>query len=268
LVQRPSIWLAGDAGNADFTPAVAWLNSVACCEVATPSEPRFQTTGFPAAIVVFQSRPGTLTQNDIEALHRRAPLARLVSIVGPWCDGELRSGRPWHGVTRIHWHEWQLRLPRELGLVAPAAATNRLEPRTLTDVDRLLCTASSPGPRRPVRGSVAICTLRRELFLALADACSIAGLESVWQQPGTSLVSHSTMRLFDGWEMHGSGASEGETSPAVLLLDWPRPDDLARAEQQGIRQVLAQPLFIADLLMTFDELLPPNSASPTANAAA
>jgi hypothetical protein len=268
LIQRPSIWLAGETKYADFASAIAWLESAACCEVAAPSEPRFQTTGFPAAIVVFQSRPGMLTQNDIEALHRRAPLARLVSIVGPWCDGELRSGRPWQGVTRIHWHEWRLRLPRELGLVAPAAATNRLQPRTLTEVDRLLCTKSSLGPRPPVRGSVAIYTLRRELFLALADACSIAGLELVWQQPGESPANHSAMRLFDGWEMHANCGPEDEMSPAVLLLDWPRPDDLARAEQQGIRHVLAQPLIIADLLATFDELLPPSSASATANTAA
>lgn len=268
-MDRSLIWLTGETNDADFAAAVAWLNAVATCEVVIAGEPLPRKAGTPAAIVLFHSRPGVLSQSQIETLHRHAPLARLITIVGPWCDGELRSGRPPFGVTRIHWHQWRLRLPAELGLVAGLSPNAHLTPRTLTEVDRLLATQIVAGLRHTVRGTVAIHTCRRESYHALADACSLAGLVPLWVDNRVSLeVDHPSVRLFDGWESRADGVLPGNEPPAILLLDWPRPDDLYRAEQLGIGHVLAQPLSITDLLVALDELLPAGSSSTSANTAA
>jgi hypothetical protein len=268
-MDRPLIWLTGETTDADFASAVAWLKSVAACEVVIAAEPLPSEAGAPAAIVLLQLRPGVLCQTHIETLHLRAPLARIISFVGPWCDGELRSGRPSHGVTRIHWHQWRLRLPQELGLVAGASPSARLPPRTLTEVDRLVATKIMPGPRHAVRGTVAIHTCRRESYHALADACSLAGLVPLWDDDrGPPEVHQPSVRLFDGWASLADCEGRADESPAILLLDWPRPDDLHRAEQLGIGHVLAQPLLITDLLAALDELLPAGSAATSANTAA
>lgn len=236
-MDRPLIWLMGDREHAEFAPAVAWLESAAV-----------QDADFPAAIVVCQSRPGAVAQDEIESLHHRAPLARLIVLTGTWCEGELRSGRPCQGVTRIPWQQWQVRLPHELAL-----ATYR--PRTLTEVDRLLRTVT-PALCRRAGGLAAIATASRETFSTLADAAWAAGLRSVWQQPGAPPQSElADVLLVDGWGCHAQTATPPAAGPpSILLLDWPRAADLERAAGLGIGVVLAKPWLLTDLLAAIDLL--------------
>jgi hypothetical protein len=230
VVHRRQIWLVGET-VAELAPAADWLRQHARCE----------QRGIPSAIVFLQSRPRELSQDRIEALHSRAPLARLIVLAGPWCEGELRSGRPAHGVTRILWHQWRERLPRELEVATL--------PRTTSDVESLLRAL----PRRgaiDIRGCVAICTWRRETFAALADVCGLLGLSSVWQQPDAPRVAGSTTAaIIDGWEsIEARSRICSEKLPTFLLLNWPRQEDLNRAAEQGIARVLGQPLQLADLV--------------------
>lgn len=236
MIQRRRIWLLG-AAAAELAPAVAWLREHAHCEHA----------GIPSAIVVLQSRPGEFSQEQIEELHRRAPLARLIVLAGAWCEGELRSGRPAHGVTRILWHQWCERLPRELE-AAPL-------PRTNSDAESLLRTI--PGRTEAERGLAAICTWRRESFAALSEACLVAGLRSVWQQPDAPLVvDDADVLLIDGWpSIDGRRLFAHQLTPALLLLDWPRPEDVTRAAEQKIARVLGQPLQLADLVAALRDVI-------------
>jgi hypothetical protein len=228
VIQRRRIWIVGEPAS-ELAPAVAWLREHARCEHA----------GIPSAIVVLQSRPGEFPQPQIEALHRRAPLARLIVLAGAWCEGELRSGRPAHGVTRILWHQWRERLPRALE-AAPL-------PRTTSEVESLL--RAIPQQAEAHSGLAAICTWRRESFVALAEACQVAGLRGVWQQPDAPLVvNDADVLLIDGWPLIGGRTFAHKLIPALLLLDWPRPDDVARAAEQQIDRVLGQPLHLADLV--------------------
>src|SRR5262245_18525616 len=95
-------WLAGDLDHTHFAPAVAWLRHVALCEfVAWPVARSSTGWAIPAAIVLFQARPCSITEHVVERLHRLAPLAKLIVVAGPWCEGEQRSGRPAQGVARI-----------------------------------------------------------------------------------------------------------------------------------------------------------------------
>ena len=51
-------------------------------------------------IVVAQARPGEFSHAQIERLRQAAPLARIVGLLGSWCEGEMRSGRPWPAAVR------------------------------------------------------------------------------------------------------------------------------------------------------------------------
>jgi hypothetical protein len=213
----------------------------------------------PTAILFMQARPGSIAQDDIEQFHHLAPQARLLMLVGPWCDGELRSGRPCEGVARMHWHQWPARLPHELGLAGPSGRPV-YRSRMITEYDILLRTLT-PALHRPLHaGHIAVAAENREAFSTLADACWAIGWRAVWQQPGMPpQFGASDLLLIDGWpncprDFEQLRASHRPVPPAVLLLDWPRQNDLDRAIHLGIGRVLARPLLLADLFATLDAL--------------
>ncbi|MGL6196731.1 MAG: hypothetical protein ACRC2T_18120 [Thermoguttaceae bacterium] len=46
------------------------------------------------AIYIFQSYSGQYSQAVLEQLQRRYPITPIVAIIGPWCEGEQRTGSP------------------------------------------------------------------------------------------------------------------------------------------------------------------------------
>ena len=116
----------------------------------------------------------------------------------------------------------------------------------------MLLARISPGLRQPLRsGLIAICSPRRSEYQALADACWAFGWRSCWQSPTQPPQFHgASLMLVDGWPSLPSELS----APAVLLLDFPRTEDVARAVELGIRRVLARPLLVTDLLATLGDI--------------
>jgi hypothetical protein len=101
----PNVWLIGDVEHADFAEAVALLRATAD-----------MGTGLPELIVVAQSRPGAVGPGVFERLRRSAPMAGIVSLVGSWCEGEMRTGRPAVGVPRLYWYEFASWWRRQVAL--------------------------------------------------------------------------------------------------------------------------------------------------------
>ena len=79
------------------------------------------------------------------------PLARIVGLLGSWCEGEVRSGRPWPGAMRIYWHQWPGRWHAELDRLRGACPIWGL-PLTAGDEDRVPAMFDAPLPRRQGRG--------------------------------------------------------------------------------------------------------------------
>ena len=98
-MSQPHVWMLGDWEQAEFAAAVAYLQTSVDLSL-TPS------ANDPDLILLVASRPGRFSAAEVESLHRRAPLAKLVALLGSWCEGEVRSGHPWPGVTRIYAHQW------------------------------------------------------------------------------------------------------------------------------------------------------------------
>ena len=109
-------------------------------------------------IVVAQAYPGQFSGEALDRLARLAPLARVVVLLGSWCEGEVRSGRPWPGAIRVYWHQWPARCAQELGrlraralyLLVPAADSHRRG-----TVSRAGRSAMAP-PRRTDRGPLSV----------------------------------------------------------------------------------------------------------------
>jgi hypothetical protein len=198
----------------------------------------------PDAILLVQSRAGQISQLDVERLFAAAPLARFVGLVGPWCEGELRSGQPWKGVVRIPWRSWATRLPGELCLAVKGETTARRLPRTANETERL------EVPVRSLSGmakkTADVLTASRETFDAVKDALHMLDIRARWQLPDGRLPSEAAEHLvIDGWE-NVRGKPAPYTARGVLLLHFPRPDDFGRASKLELN-VVAQPLLLADL---------------------
>jgi hypothetical protein len=216
---NPLVWTAGDESHRDFAPARAWLAAHAAPVPAEHDE------GFPRAIVLFESRPGVVSPGDGERLRRRAPLAKLVAIAGSLCEGDRRAARQWQGVTRIYWHEAPARLPAELGL--PAAAKH-----------------GAHG------GLAVICAATRGDYQALADACWAGGWRAAWHPPKKPAnLRPGSVLVVDGWQALPAKRSP---APTLLLLPYPRSEDVVRAANLGIAHVLARPWRLADLVAALD----------------
>src|SRR5690349_536160 len=138
-----SIWIIGEWRYADFSGALAWLDSHAACQRfdhpadALSALRSAEQQRDPAALLLVQSRPGQFSAREVERLHAAAPLARLVALVGPWCEGEARSGRPWPGVERVPWRAWENHLPRALALNGAVQSAAALLPRTASDIEQV-----------------------------------------------------------------------------------------------------------------------------------
>src|SRR5437764_86557 len=105
-----SVWIIGDWQEPVFEEAVAWLRLHAdcnCFDSAVAACGSASNGRGPQAMVFVQSRPGQFARVEVEKLHAIEPLARLVALTGPWCEGEQRSGRPIPGVPRIAWRNWR-----------------------------------------------------------------------------------------------------------------------------------------------------------------
>lgn len=204
----------------------------------------------PAVIAVEQRRPGEIPPAAVERLRSRAPLARIVAVLSSWCESDARSGRPWPGVPRVFAHQWPVRSVREFEALAEGRPSSWALPPTATIEEQFL--VAQPPPR--LGGVAAVASEDRTVAEWLADALSACGTDYVSLSAMTPRTTDATALVFDACEADGptlarlrSLAEQFARVPRVLLLNYPRPDDVRRARDAGATNVLGKPLFLADL---------------------
>lgn len=251
------ILFVGEAELPEFREPWRWL-AAHCAAVRTARSSReavggiSENWGVPQLIVLAQARPGQFRQSDVEALHRAAPLARLIALLGSWCEGETCSGAPWTGVLRLYWHEFVARLQRDSAGVAAWSKTLSL-PRTATEAEQIDACCRPLACRR---GAIAIAATHHDFYTAIAGGCHQAGYTTRWVRPDqdadNGFVSASVwddsclqaarpllLRKFVRQVAH---------VPTVALLHFPRRDDWQRAIQEGATDILGKPFSMDDLL--------------------
>jgi hypothetical protein len=257
----PCVWLIGDADAPEFARAAAWLGGQADCRrfatgaqgAAAAQQARCQAAGIrePDLVVWWQRRPGEFLQADVDAISRSFPLALLAAMVGPWCEGEPRSGRPMAGVSRIYWHQWRARLTA----VYAACHERRWQvPRTATDVDRVL--ASSAGLPLVHSGQVGIVAPRRVDFESLSQVLEAGGYRSEWILPGgPPPVAGLNALVVDA--AYGVPAAVKEIAlfhrhfgpmQAVVLSGFPRPNEAYQIASLPHTKILGKPFLASDLV--------------------
>lgn len=252
------LWLIGDWQHADFHEAHAWLQGNAACALCSAAGQAVAAESLiaPRAIVLAQSRPGQITAREVEHWHAVAPLARLVALLGPWCEGEGRTGQPWPGVARVPWRSWEARLPSVLGLAGEAMRSG-WQARTATEWERIVGSVQASKSLR-FRGKVQVHTGSLATFRGWEGILEPMGLKSTWISSGEVAAAGAEIALFDGWQSVSRGdlaAEDSNGKSRILVLDWPRPEDTIRAKSLGFYAVLAQPLLLNDLVSVLSGLL-------------
>jgi CheY-like chemotaxis protein len=266
------VLLIGDAQQAEMHLAVEALASASeSCQAAdidAAVEHIRQHECWPALVVLAQTWPGQFTLRDVERLRHAVPLARIVGLLGAWCEGETRTGEPWPGVTRYYWHQWMARFARELReAVSGHLPAWALSP-TISEEERWLSLSSGQVQQK---GIVAIRATEPEVAGWLAAACRREGFDTIgvsgqaperlegclavlWDGP---LETERDEAELAGW------ARAIAPAPVMALLDFPRLDDRETALRAGAAAVCSKPLPWVDLFGELERLLgvAANSAS-------
>ncbi len=219
--------------------------------------------------ILWQSRPGRLTEHHLAALRKVRPITRWVEVAGAWCEGEPASGRPLEGVVRVYWYEFPWRLAHACQRRQAGKCDLWSLPATATRTDRTLWTAgasshpvcgiSSALPPDPQPSSAATTT---NTILVLADRwrdfestaqwCRLAGWTPHFCRP-SQWAPDKTMAAGVIWN-RGSGALDDGPirelgslcrQPHLVLLDFPRADEIHSWQASGW-DVAARPFSLAD----------------------
>ena len=264
IASPPRVRLVGQFDHADFAGADALLRAGA--EIVTSPEVP------PELIVVAQSRPGMIAEETIQSLLRAAPLSGVVALLGTWCEGEPRTGRPWPGVERRYWYEFPAWWRRQLALRAAGRCPDWAQPYEVAPASRGVL-ASGRGGGLPgshsignrAHGLVVLSAAVRETAEALSDALQQAGYAALWQPPGrpAPFVRGALAGIWDGGQLNDReeenfaafcrGLSR-DAVPVIALLDFPRRDRCERARELGAAAVLGKPWLNADLVTTIENL--------------
>ena len=137
-----SILLLGDTNRPEFQEARAclarWGLVVEFADAESAAAALAEGRILPDVIVVAQAFPGQFSHQAIDRLRRVTPLARVLGVMGSWCEGEMRSGSPWPATVRTYWHQWPARCHREFCRFAKGKSCSWALPLTATEEERLL----------------------------------------------------------------------------------------------------------------------------------
>lgn len=264
--------LIGDDTHAEFRMAVASLAETTALarsrDVGAALE-QLDDESPPDVIVVAQPYSGCFRVDEIDRLRIRLPLARVIVLLGSWCEGETRSGWPTTGATRVYWHQWHARWEQELARLAADRCPAFGLPVTATDDDRLLHFADDPPPQ--LDGTVAI-VATPDAALWLADVCRELRLDPLVlpardvrsrKRPTCDLVIFEVDALrYDHRDEELRWARAWHDVPRLALCEFPRLEDGEEWKAAGVATVLALPVLADDLRWHIAALL---SAGATAN---
>lgn len=254
---KPAVRLIGDASHPDFRDAIALLRDDAHL-MATADLP-------PELVVIAQSRPGSINVSVVDDVRQSSPLAGIIALAGSWCEGELRTGKPWPGVERLYWYQFPAWWNRQLALRAAERCPDWARPgegqlrvadcglRVVGRVERRI------GKRRNA-GVIGISTRCGNMADAIGDVLRCAGYATVWKSPGRSpSIRGAVAGIWDGGQLSDSEATElsrfcsrhsMDAAPVIALLDFPRRDRVDLAHELGAAAVLGKPWRTEDLVAT------------------
>lgn len=248
------ILLSGDYWHADFQTLLA---SIDVPMLMTPIDKVSSLANGDESfdlIVLAQSRRDQIDHETVELLRSSFATTPIVFVLGSWCEGEPRSGSPVAGIQRIYWHQWQGRYDRFIQQLNADGVTTWHAPATSNIADRIEQTKPASSSESRVIGVSAWTQTQYEM---VADGLKAVGYRTKWLERSTwdaeaiSLLSaicvdadSYTADLVNRLNWLRVTFPE---SPMVLILNFPRSNEVVSAKDAGVSKVLSKPFELVDL---------------------
>jgi hypothetical protein len=234
------------------------------------AEPRDDESATDAELVIIaQELPGQWNGPWLAELRRHAPLVRSVAILGTWCEGESRTGRPLAADVRVYWHEFAPWWTGQMQILksnktpewsrAEASLGGPLDSRTphLAKASNRQSHVKDHNHATRERGLVVVAARDRDSFQAIALACDCGGWASVWLRPPmqSPIVHSASALIYDAGQLDEEELAAIRRLrellgplPVIALADFPTIDRACAAEESGASRVLGKPFEIEHLL--------------------
>jgi len=213
-------------------------------------------------VVVSQSRRGQIDQAEVEKIRAAFPLVPIIHLLGSWCEGGERSGFALDGVKRVFWHHWQARLDQFVHQVGLGKKASWQTPATATPADQVAFQAESRDGGETEDGRVGIDTATGSQYAMLADAFRGIGCQPVRIPDATErgpLADGCDLACIDALSLTPRLVEKVlhmkehlSTMPLVVLLNFPRRDEVEELRRIGVSEVVSKPFQQVDLQWAVD----------------
>lgn len=253
----------GDRSRSEFRQAfesLAESTRLTChASVDAATTALAQSSADPALAVIAVTYPGQFVAGDIALLRQTVPLTRIVALLGTWCEGETRNGRPWPANARVFWYHWPRWWRRAHARLTPGRPARWEMPPTATGQDRVLAAIPVTADHRRPGGLIAIAAGDWATYAAMAAAMESAGYATVWSRVHRPSVWHGTTGgIWDGGQLDNREQARLsafcrrlEPAPVVALFDFPRVETVATAEALRVAAVFGKPYAVDELADAF-----------------
>lgn len=275
------ILFIGDDTWPEFADVADWLmdQNVTVVNTVEAALARLQSDLKPALIAISQPWPGHVSSKQVDSLRRAAPLARIVSLLGTWTEGEVRTGRPWPAVARTYWHAWLPRLAAEFHKLAAGKETVWSLPTTMGDDERLLNWRpweQSPPAQGKQSKTILLVSTSRDTAESLGDICRPQGWGTIWRTSITKDVdflvdlvvvdcrnlgaadlreiANIRLQIAESNLRFSAPGNCSTTPPPILVIaGFPRIADVEHLQSLGVAAVVSKPFMASDLIWQIEQ---------------
>ena len=252
------ILISGDYWHDDFREQFSKLavpsTMVPADRIKSVSNRSFQL------IVLAQSRRDQISQSLVDLLRAEMPEVPIVVLLGSWCEGENRSGKPLLGVNQVLWHQWESRFERFCIQVNDGMTSDWHVPLTASVSDRVRDFSPDQEISRELIGKrILVSAEDSTTFESISDMLNIYQCVALWAQPqrpefcsagidaicvdGNGFSSELTNRI-------AKLKTEFEGSSIMVTLNFPRKQDLASLSALGVQEVISKPYTHNEFLLS------------------
>ena len=223
-------------------------------------------------VLLAQARPDQFSHQDCEMLQQKFPQTPVVSLVGSWCEGEMRSGNPSGGGVRIFWHQWQGRYDNFVSEFNRSHVSSWHLPRTATEADRVTESVSQfANSKESSKGAsgvhVGISAWSEDGYRMLADALQSFDFRCSWLEgpeahrvvPDVICINANSLSI--NLQTSISQMSRRTSAPIVVLMNFPRKSEVDIARNLGVREVVSKPYQLIDLKFAIERAMSGEAAA-------
>ena len=206
-------------------------------------------------VVLACSRRNQFAVSEIEQLMNRFVNVPVVALSGSWCEGEMRSGKPIPGLLRVYWHQWQGSFDRFQAELAEQGVSSWNLPKIASAADRILfarpTVTAGELENASLLGKIGVSAMTQEKFQMLADGLGVNRPPPTWLE---TLDTHEFASVeFSAICIECNSITDflrqriaairlaHPCTPLILIMNFPRQQDILSAARLGIRQVVSKP---------------------------